>query len=358
MPQRPTAYSSNARPPSAAWSQAIDAQNHNGIIRPATLFNSQTDTVSPQLPPLAAAKLARLRREVEELLTLTHIDFEKEQEARFERVRMSARIAQLQDPSVGSHRVDETHPSMIEARADFEWLGAQIESLKSVQDERAKLKNALAATISNIERVVKASPPDTEIRGFELGPLDVTEAPALAVEKVRRRIRELRADRAAAEVAPLPSEVMRANGLKQIEALARQGQINFDHFIDHGGSIRFAEKHHSFESFGFVAQEGAPRVHVTVGASLPDGIATVAYLFQDQIIAKLDEAIARGSDDAEALSDEARALRLAEIDAELLATERIEEAYLELCGPDVIRRADANPLAVFSIAFEPKGATP
>jgi len=56
-----------------------------------------------------------------------------------------------------------------------------------------------------------------------------------------------------------------------------------------------------------------------------DGFGLVAWLFKDQLIAALNREIDEDADDAHALSDAARAKRLAEIDAAILAAERREE---------------------------------
>ena len=57
--------------------------------------------------------------------------------------------------------------------------------------------------------------------------------------------------------------------------------------------------------------------------------------------------------DSNALDDDARAARERTLLAEVLETERIEEALIEAAEPDgrrIIRRPDANPIAVLGLA--------
>jgi hypothetical protein len=87
-----------------------------------------------------------------------------------------------------------------------------------------------------------------------------------------------------------------------------------------------------------------------VGANLPDTLAILAFLQPELLLSKMEEAITAGTSDEEALTDTERTSRIADIKADLLAIERNEEAFIELCGTEVLRRPDADIRAVFGLS--------
>ena len=86
----------------------------------------------------------------------------------------------------------------------------------------------------------------------------------------------------------------------------------------------------------------------------PDTLALIAWLAKDELIAALSAEIDARADDGAALTDEQRGERLAEIEIDMLAAERDEEALVEMAhraGTPVDRRPDASPLAVLGVAL-------
>jgi hypothetical protein len=67
------------------------------------------------------------------------------------------------------------------------------------------------------------------------------------------------------------------------------------------------------------------------------------------VLKKAMAEIDAAANDAEALNPEEQAARAADIEAEILAVERIEEAFTELSGGEVVRRADLSPLAFLAV---------
>jgi hypothetical protein len=148
---------------------------------------------------------------------------------------------------------------------------------------------------------------------------------------------ELRADRRAVVSAPLPLSEVRRRAKEQIAALAARGQPK-TLLMFTGGEIGFPE----VETFS----PNPTRTYV------PDGVALVAFLFQDELFTRLDEALKFNSDDDNALSDSKRADRLAAIDAELDTLGREEAALVEAIvadGGTAYHRPQANPLHVLGI---------
>jgi hypothetical protein len=83
--------------------------------------------------------------------------------------------------------------------------------------------------------------------------------------------------------------------------------------------------------------------------------ALLAWLFQNQLIEKLEQEIDELADDDNALTDEQRTQREAALAAELLAAERREEALIvmaEAGGTQIMRRPYPDPRAVLELSSE------
>lgn len=131
------------------------------------------------------------------------------------------------------------------------------------------------------------------------------------IEDRRRRLRELEAGRRAVEAAPVPSSVASARMREQIEAIARRGEPDVGRLIEGPSEIEFARRYEQ------VVVQGAG----VGGVSAPDAFSLLTWLLRDQLIARLDAAIKEQSDDRHALTDEQRAERFAQIEADALAVE-------------------------------------
>ena len=166
-----------------------------------------------------------------------------------------------------------------------------------------------------------------------------------AVERLRRRGRELKAAIHTTRSAPYPSSHAKAQMRAQIEALAQRGAPDVTNLIEHDGKIDFETQRVQSEVFN--AQPGA------VGfAEMPDAVALVAWLNKDALIAALDREIAAESDDKAALSHTDRELRTSEAMSDLLAVERDESALVWRAMSEKLpceHRADINPVAILQV---------
>jgi hypothetical protein len=73
------------------------------------------------------------------------------------------------------------------------------------------------------------------------------------------------------------------------------------------------------------------------------------------LIAGVSAEVDARADEGTALSDEQRGERLGEIEIDMLAAERDEEALVEIAhraGTPIDRRPDASPLALLNVAFK------
>jgi hypothetical protein len=166
-----------------------------------------------------------------------------------------------------------------------------------------------------------------------------------AVERLRRRVRELKADLHRIASAPYPSAYAKAQMRAQIEALAMQGAPSVSALIELDGKIEFQTRRLQSEVFG------AERRGLAY-AEIPD-IALVAWLHKDALIKKLDAEIDTESDPtAVALTHEQRQQQEAELMGDLLDIERQEA---ELCwraqreNLPCEHRSDCSPLALLGL---------
>jgi len=103
--------------------------------------------------------------------------------------------------------------------------------------------------------------------------------------------------------------------------------------------------------------EGSPRV--------PDTLGFLTWLLRDQIEQRLNAMVDSEADDERALTPQDRVARIAKLDADKLAAERLHEAYagrglslgleIGLDANDLQLRADADPRAILGLADDPLG---
>lgn len=124
------------------------------------------------------------------------------------------------------------------------------------------------------------------------------------------------------------------------EQLAQRGAPDVTNLIEHDGEIIWPTRRVQVDVFN--AQPGA-----IAFVEVPDTVALDAWLRRDALIAALDAFVDEASDDAAALTHEARELRTDEVLRDLLAVERDESALVWLTQSQnlpVEHRADINPV--------------
>ena len=90
----------------------------------------------------------------------------------------------------------------------------------------------------------------------------------------------------------------------------------------------------------------------TSNVKVPDALGLLAWRDPDALIERLGRMIETTADDETALSSEARAAKIAELEAQILDLERREESLIEQAldqGQVIRRRADADPRAILGI---------
>jgi hypothetical protein len=168
-----------------------------------------------------------------------------------------------------------------------------------------------------------------------------------AVERLRRRLEELRADLRQVGCAPITSAEAKAKVRAEVEALAARGPDVYGVIERRHGGVDWPTTLARVDAFrDGRADPDKPLVRVF------DSLGLLAWLAKDPLISAIEAEIDRRADDAAALTEEQRASRVADIRQELLAVERDEESLITLLnrtGGDIARRPDADARAVLGV---------
>jgi hypothetical protein len=166
-----------------------------------------------------------------------------------------------------------------------------------------------------------------------------------AIERLRRRGRELKAAIHTIRSSCFPSGYCKQRAREQVEQLSQRGAISVSRLVEFDGDIEFP----SLQQRAMVhnATAGAVAFHETV-----DVVALMAFLHKPTLIAALDREIDAEADDKAALTHEQRQEREAVALADLLDIER-QEASLTWSaieqGLPIEFRADCDPRALLGV---------
>lgn len=230
------------------------------------------------------------------------------------------------------------------AEAEIARLKAEVDRLASPMAARSERAATFNALVEKIERWLLRDVP------FSARIVDlVSVVPALrrgehildAIEARRRRVRELKADHERFKAVPLPSSEAKARARQQIDELAARGAPNVAPLIERR-EMEFTfprtHTHNRDGSFKYIDME-----------------AVLAWLHRDALVAAVEQEIDAVADDENAMTEEQRAEKLAEIAADLLATEQEEARLCEVAtaeGAMITPRKDIAPAAVLGVQIE------
>jgi len=300
------------------------------------------------LPPKGAGWLRALRQHVQDLRSLT-FPFADIQEASTARIQAEQRLKRLTDhQQQGGFHLAPDDPRVLEQQRQLDKLTADFNRLNELNETRKAALRAASHVLSAVEGWLKdGRPPGTVLQDHEV------EVPKLAkgenslldaIERLRRRGRELKADLHRIRSAPFPSSYCKQRMRAQIEALAMQGAPDVANLIEHDRPIVWPTQR--VQSQVFSADPALAFAEIEAAVPL------IAWLFKDALIKRLDAEIDTEADDATALSHVEREKREAEVMGDLLATERDEAALtwaaLEQKLP-VEHRADISPVALLGV---------
>ena len=276
--------------------------------------------------------------------------------------RLKRQIEIMADPArAREHGWQPLHPDDPRLRAEHNRLQALEAERKDMQASLTARSEKLVHLGRLIDRLTRYA---ESLQGHKVVPasattprLSKTADPRQAVEQARREIARLRADLREVQAAPHPSAIVKARARQAIETLSERGRPDVSGMVQHGETAPAWPTHSLRVNLSAsVVNPGAAHPVVGLGhAEHADVLALTAWLFPDDLMARLETEIAEASDDGKALTDEARASRVTEITSAILAAEREEEAVIRLierAGGEFERRVDADPRAVLSVGSE------
>lgn len=351
-PRAPVALDPGSAPapvlPAGAMGDAVRRANEApfGLRAPAPRI---VDPIA-LLPPEAAAKLRALRERYEDLRTIVLSLSDRRVEASQEVQRRRNRLRQVEEQVA---RLRATTPSAAgevdpveTSRRD---LAEAERELAELNERHGRLTQQLAAIpapridawlkqrVAEGARFAPAPPVEPKL------PKNKTLADALA--EVRGQRDELRADLHEVRSSATPAAVVKARMREQIAALAERGEPDCLAGIERGAPIRFAMR--AIESYT-PPDPLAGRYHEH---GVADTLGLVAWLFRDELIARLDTEIDELAD-PNAIDDAERAKRERALLDGMLELDRVEEALIgmaEAAGVPAQRRPAAAAAAVLGI---------
>lgn len=315
----------------------------------APLLLASVEDLIDALPERARAKLLRLRQDRDD----AHAIMLPLQDERNDLIRelweLEANIRRLLLPQLhGGNELTEDAPQVKSAHRQVAQKQKRRDELAKLIDERAARRGEVSQLVQRLEGFLVAHAGVALASCEPVEPvLRKGEVIAAAIERIRRRVRELDADRRRVEAAPFPAAECKALARQQVEAMVSRGAPNLLPLVDQRAPVEWPRE------FTNAVVGGEKQVAGIVSFQSFDALSFLAWLHRDALLARIDEEIGELVDDDQALSDPARAAKLAEIDRDKLVVEREEEALIARAhaeGLDVLRRSDADPRAVLELA--------
>ena len=278
-------------------------------------------------------------------------EFERIREASMAKIAAANDLRRLTDhPQDGGFGLPETDARVVAATKRLEKETANFNRLQDRQRDTTAAWQAASAPKVGCDDLLRHGVPG----GCTLEPAIEVEPTLLkgesiidAVERFRRRGRELRADAHRIRSSPYPSAHAKRKMREQIEQLSQRGEPSVSRLVELDGPAEFQTQ--NLRSTMVLGEQRA-----LAFAETPDALALIAWLHKDALIKRFDELIDAEADDACALSREAREKAEAEVMGDLLAVEREESFFVwqaQAQGLPIEHRADISPLALLGVAL-------
>ena len=316
-------------------------------------FNSQPDPVYG-LPDAAADKLRMLRQHVADLHSLC-VPFEDRHETASRKVVASDQLKRLRShPSAGGFGLSDGDARVSAAERELDRCIDECERLEKLNDTRTAVWTAASQLLTAVQTWLRdGRPPGTVLEDFD-GPepsLQKGERITDAIERHRRRVRELQSDAHVIRSAPYPASYAKTKLRAQIEALAQAPSVS--EVIENDRSI-------AWPTTSLQSQVMNGEVPALAFAQVPDLLAVFCWLHKPALLAALDREIDAEADDKAALTHEVRQQREAVVLSDKLAVERDECALVWLSQGLVEHRSDISPLALLGVSLvtAPRAAVP
>jgi hypothetical protein len=333
------ARAETATAPAAAPAPAMPTAASASNAAPGRSPNYFVGDVIDRLPKEARNILLNLRERANELHSPTRdlresIDFERTEA---QKLRLQLEQIELNTLESERARLDE-NPNVIGLRASLVKRQENVARLQARHDACTAGWQPVRALVQACEKYLDEAPGKLVLHTGADPVLRKNETAASAVERCRRRARELTADIAKIKAAPWPSELRKAAARQQLADLAERGRVAALGSIDHGEELKFP-------SVQADVWQNKPEANYVAVSSF-DALGLIAKLFPAQLIALAESEIDKCADDDAALSPAARSQALATALADKLATEREEAYFANAAGlaprPEIDARAMLN----------------
>ncbi|MGJ5049947.1 hypothetical protein ACQR09_23010 [Bradyrhizobium oligotrophicum] len=299
--------------------------------------------VVDELPPEAAARLRDLRQRRDDVSVLMRSAFEQWQDLHLEAQRHRNRIRELSGPrGAGGYDLDETDVRVADEQRRLDAKVGELARRAELREVRSARWNDMATLVTCCEGWIRQHGP-TGLHPPIQPELKKGETALDAIERLRRRGRELRADLQRAQAAPWPSTIAKQRMRETISKLAAAGRPRADAAVDHNEEVGFPMRS---QQVSLIGERGLGAFETV------DMLGLMAWLHEDAMITALDQEIDECADDANALTAVQRAEIEAQIQADVLAVERAEaELVWQLLadGAAVMHRPDIHPAALLGL---------
>ncbi|UGY15569.1 hypothetical protein HAP48_0044845 [Bradyrhizobium septentrionale] len=297
----------------------------------------------PHAALLRYEELQQLKREAHASYMLV---MEELFELRQERTLLKQTI--IQRKSV--HGIEDGHPALATEANRMAAIDRRLPSLQKRHDNLQPVWAEIAGLTGAIDDWLRAAPAGLTVYNGPAPTLKAKETLPQAVERCRRRARELDADLQKYRAAPITSAKAKELIRAEIDRIAAAGEPDLTNLVDYGEGIHWPVQ--AIAGVGYkLSGKGSVGPHTAF-----DGLAVDIWRNRDAYIARLEQLFnEKYADDSSALDDADRARLISEAERDLLAAAYDEESFIrtsEEAGLAIQRRRDAPPAAVLGVEVE------
>lgn len=294
-----------------------------------------------RLPPRARATLLRLRDESAEAYAILRSVSDKRTQLIQDKISADALVRRVTEglrhtyPPLSPDEV-ASNKARVDAKERLDWIVAEFERVDIRYEQLAAKATTLGSLLqNNVAPFLKNLPANALVNDAE--PVAVPKSATL--DKVRADVQRTKDKLKSIKKAPVTAAMAKAAATAYIDSLAEKGAPDVLNLIDHGER----EPRWNTIRLKTLGNEAAMTKAV-------DPLATMAWLFRDQMLKAMHAEIDLRADPEHELTDEQRAAALEQTAAELLRLERVECAICESIGAAL--RPDVSPLAALSIEVQ------
>jgi hypothetical protein len=299
------------------------------------------------LPEPAARRLELLRERSDSAFRMVP-SFEEVSSASAERTKAeNVWKRMVEHPSNFGFGRAQDDPLSLAARKTADRAAAAFAKIQALYNKRGEEAQAASAALKTCEDYLRSGKPGGTI--FETVPAELPklargESLVEAVEKMRRRVRELRADAERIAASQYPAEVTKQKMREQIMRLAEQNAPDVSLLVEHFREVVFPAESQRAEVIG------AP---VVVSTVIPCSTGLLCWLHRDTIIARLEVEIDHAMDtSSKPLTSGEREIEIARIMTDIEDIERKESTLIFEgwhSGQFMNHRRDVGPLALLGL---------